>query len=105
MMRSLTLPSSLLLLVALGACNGSKPTGGGNVTMRDMEVVDGTANDSMVDLDNATADGTLLSNAGGLPGAVPMGGTDRNASTGASADGNSGEEAPKDKGGNASAPE
>ena len=43
--------------------------------MRDMEVVDGTANDSMADLDNATGDGTLLSNAGGLPGAVPMGGS------------------------------
>ncbi len=32
--------------------------------MRDMEVVDGTANDSMADLDNATEDGTTLSNAG-----------------------------------------
>lgn len=32
--------------------------------MRDMEVVDGTANDSTADLDNATQDGTLLSNSG-----------------------------------------
>lgn len=64
---------SLLALSTLGACHGAKPTGGGTVAMHDMEVVDGTANDSMVDLDNATQDGTLLSNAGGLPGAVPMG--------------------------------
>lgn len=56
----------------LPACNGSKPAGGGTVAMHDMAVVDGTANDSMVDLDNATQDGTALSNAGGLPGAMPM---------------------------------
>jgi len=40
--------------------------------MRDMEVVDGTANDSMTDLDNATTDGTLLSNGGmANAGALP----------------------------------
>ena len=48
-------------LAALSACHGSKSSGG-NVTMRDMEVVDGTANDAMVDLDNTTLDGTALEN-------------------------------------------
>ncbi|MET0366115.1 MAG: hypothetical protein ABW169_15840 [Sphingobium sp.] len=104
-------PASPLLLFAamltLGACDSSKPAGSGNVTMRDMEVVDGTANDSMTDLDNATADGTLLSNAGGLPGAVPMTGSSDNinASTSAAPAANSSEAAPKEKSGNASAPE
>lgn len=67
MTRAISTPFILAGLVLLGACDGSKPAAGGSVTMRDMEVVDGTANDSMTDLDNATADGTLLSNAGGLP--------------------------------------
>lgn len=49
-------------LTALAACDGSTPSGG-NVTMRDMEVVDGTANDAMVDLDNAALEGTALENA------------------------------------------
>ncbi|HEX7873619.1 MAG TPA: hypothetical protein VF475_11950 [Sphingobium sp.] len=102
--------SSLLPLAALlmlGACGGSKPAGSGNVTMRDMEVVDGTANDSMADLDNATTDGTALSNAGGLPGAVPMTGSSEstNASTAAAPAANSSEAAPKEKSGNASASE
>lgn len=60
------IPVSAITLIAsltvLSACNGSKPSGG-NVTMRDMEVVDGTANDAMVDLDNATLEGTALENA------------------------------------------
>lgn len=68
MTRLISTPFILSGLVLLGACDGSKPAAGGNVTMRDMEVVDGTANDSMTDLDNATTDGTLLSN-GGLPNA------------------------------------
>jgi hypothetical protein len=64
------LSTSLLLaalLPGLTGCGGSKPTAGGNVAMRDMDVVDGTANDSMADLDNATDDGTLLSNTPVLP--------------------------------------
>lgn len=65
--KSISFPFMLAGLSLLGACGGPKPAAGGNVTMRDMEVVDGTANDAMVDLDNATADGTLLSNAGALP--------------------------------------
>ncbi|MET0239975.1 MAG: hypothetical protein ABW184_08765 [Sphingobium sp.] len=51
-------------LTGLSACDKSKPAAGGEVSMRDMEIVDGTANDSMVDLDNATQDGTLLDNTG-----------------------------------------
>ncbi|MET0136922.1 MAG: hypothetical protein ABW048_13005 [Sphingobium sp.] len=61
-------PVLILLLFAgalpgLTACGGPKPADGANVTMRDMEVVDGTANDSMADLDNAVADGTTMTNA------------------------------------------
>ncbi len=40
----------------LAACGGEK-TAGSNVQMRDMEVVDGTVNDSMTDLDAVKADG------------------------------------------------
>jgi hypothetical protein len=36
-----------------------------------MEVVDGTANDSMVDLDNATVYGTALENAAAAIAAAP----------------------------------
>lgn len=64
MTRLISLPFILATVTLLCACDGSKPAAGGNVTMRDMEVVDGTANDSMTDLDNATTDGTLLANAG-----------------------------------------
>ncbi|HEX7857417.1 MAG TPA: hypothetical protein VF503_27365 [Sphingobium sp.] len=105
-----TLASPLFLfatLLALSACNGSKPAGGGNVAMRDMEVVDGTANDSMADLDNATQDGTSLSNAIGLPGAVHMNGGTGNASASPSSASNGSESAssPQEKNGNASTPE
>ncbi|MCE7795508.1 hypothetical protein LWE61_02935 [Sphingobium sufflavum] len=74
------------ILPGLTGCGDSRPAGGGNVTMRDMEVVDGTANDSMADLDNATSDGTPLSNAG-LPngGSAPVQGTE-SAPVGNSAD-------------------
>ncbi|MFT3967202.1 MAG: hypothetical protein QM690_15105 [Sphingobium sp.] len=110
MMRLPALPLCLATaLLSLSACNGSKPSGGGNVAMRDMEVVDGTANDSMADLDNATADGTPLSNAGGLPGAVPMGGKSGGAPSGAPADSGgetaSPDKASPDKSANAGAPE
>jgi hypothetical protein len=49
-------------LIALAACGGSKSSDSSNVTLRDMEVVDGTANDAMADLDNATQEGTMLEN-------------------------------------------
>lgn len=67
MIRTLTL--LVLTTFALAACRSEAPSGGGNVTLRDMEVVDGTANDAMVDLDNAAIDGTaLLGNAGAAAG-------------------------------------
>lgn len=75
MTRSILTPLLLALaLPGLTGCGDSKPAAGGNVTMRDMEVVDGTANDSMADLDNNIADGTLLSNMGS---SLPVQGTER----------------------------
>lgn len=67
MTRTILTALILSTVPCLSACGDSNPAPGGNVTMRDMEVVDGTANDSMADLDNVTADGTLLSNMGELP--------------------------------------
>jgi hypothetical protein len=61
--RHATALASLSALAVLAACNKSKPEGGGNVGIRDMEVVDGTANDSMVDLDNAGVAAALINNA------------------------------------------
>jgi hypothetical protein len=57
-------------LAALSACDRS-PSSSSNVTMRDMDVVDGTANDAMVDLDNAALDGTALENAAAAVAAAP----------------------------------
>jgi hypothetical protein len=57
-------------LATLSACDRS-PSSSSNVTLRDMEVVDGTANDSMVDLDNATVYGTALENAAAAIAAAP----------------------------------
>jgi hypothetical protein len=49
---------ALILAVALLSGCGTKKTAAGNaVEMRDMEVVDGTANDAMTDLDAVRADG------------------------------------------------
>jgi hypothetical protein len=49
---------ALALAVALLAGCGAKKTAAGNaVEMRDMEVVDGTANDAMTDLDAVRSDG------------------------------------------------
>lgn len=93
MTRSVSTAFILAGLALLGACGGPKPSGGGTVTMRDMEVVDGTANDSMADLDNATADGTLLDNAGALPpvGAVAAAGNAAAASANAAGNSNGAE--------------
>lgn len=61
----LAISSALILLLA--ACGSSKETaasnsGNGAVGMRDMEVVDGTTNDSMTDLDAVRQDGAGLNN-------------------------------------------
>lgn len=69
-------------LFALGACHGSAPTGGSNVTMRDMEVVDGTANDAMVDLDNIAQEGTSLVENGAASGTTLSGSDSAAAPTG-----------------------
>jgi hypothetical protein len=66
-MTTLALAASL---AALSACDRS-PSSSSDVTLRDMEVVDGTANDAMVDLDNATLDGTALENAAAAVAAAP----------------------------------
>lgn len=54
--------SVLMPLAALTAC-GDAEEGGSNVALRDMEVIDGTANDAMVDLDNAQSDIAPMANA------------------------------------------
>lgn len=54
--------SALLPIAALVAC-GESGEGGGNVALRDMEVIDGTANDAMVDLDNVQSDIPPVANA------------------------------------------
>lgn len=62
-MNRAMLLSVLMPLAALTAC-GDGEEGGSNVALRDMEVIDGTANDAMVDLDNAQSDIAPMANAG-----------------------------------------
>jgi hypothetical protein len=51
----------------LAGCGGGTETSGNAVEMRDMEVVDGTVNDSMTDLDAVKADGLgAVNNAGSV---------------------------------------
>lgn len=64
-------------LSTLAGC-GSSQSSSDNVSMRDMEVVDGTANDAMTDLDNVTIEGTRLENASA---ALANAGTVTNTST------------------------
>jgi hypothetical protein len=52
--------SALMLIAVLAGCGGRQADKGNAVTMRDVEVVDGTANDAMTDLDAAQVDGTGL---------------------------------------------
>lgn len=59
------------LALALGGCGGSKPSGGSEVTLRDVEVVDGTANDAMVDLDNAATEDFVADNAANSAAPAP----------------------------------
>lgn len=49
-------------LFALTACGGAKEEDRKQVEMRDMDVVDGTIDDSMTNLDAVRADGTALAN-------------------------------------------
>ena len=64
--------SPLMLLCAsacllLAGCGDNKEATGNAVQMRDMEVVDGTVNDSMTDLDAVKSDGVgVVDNAGSV---------------------------------------
>lgn len=73
--RLLPAAVTALALLSLTACGKDEAAGGSNVAMRDMEVIDGTANDSMVDLDAATGDGTAPANAAAANAAAPGGAT------------------------------
>jgi len=54
--------------LALAGCGGGgKQAAGNTVEMRDMEVVDGTVNDSMTDLDAVRTDGVGAVNNSGAP--------------------------------------
>lgn len=46
--------------ILLAACGGAQDDGEQSVTMRDMEVVDGTASDAMTDLDGVQSEGLAL---------------------------------------------
>jgi len=72
MLRGLIGVGAAALLLA--GCGGKKEAAAGNdVEMRDMEVVDGTANDAMTDLDAVQADGVGIGNnaAGNASGRAP----------------------------------
>ncbi|HZV19066.1 MAG TPA: hypothetical protein VFF84_10300 [Sphingobium sp.] len=59
-LRRMTMALPLAALCApllLAGCGGGNQAAGNNVEMRDMDVVDGTVNDSMTDLDAVKADG------------------------------------------------
>lgn len=55
-----TLTFALFACAAMLSGCGKSEKSGESVTLRDMDVVDGTANDAMIDLDNAMVDGTAL---------------------------------------------
>ncbi len=72
-MPRLGLVRSPLMLFGAGAClllascGDNKEAAGNAVQMRDMEVVDGTVNDSMTDLDAVKSDGVgVVDNAGSV---------------------------------------
>ena len=72
-MPRLGLVRSPLMLLGAGAslllasCGDNKEAAGNAVQMRDMEVVDGTVNDSMTDLDAVKSDGVgVVENAGSV---------------------------------------
>jgi len=56
---------ALAASAALAGCGGNTQTAGNDVEMRDMEVVDGTVNDSMTDLDAVRSDGVGVANNSG----------------------------------------
>jgi len=60
-------PALAMAALMLAGCGGNKQAAGNDVEMRDMEVVDGTVNDSMTDLDAVRADGVGALNNSGAP--------------------------------------
>ena len=52
----------LAAIAALAACGGHKTAATNTVEMRDMDVVDGTVNDAMTDLDAVSTSGTGVGN-------------------------------------------
>jgi hypothetical protein len=49
-----------LLCASLGACGKSGDEAGNMVSLKDLEVVDGTTSDAMTDLDGVKTEGTAL---------------------------------------------
>ena len=62
---TILLPAAGLACLALGGCGGGQKAAGNAVEMRDMEVVDGTANDDMTDLDAVRTNGVGTGNNSG----------------------------------------
>jgi len=53
--------------IALAGCDGTDEPAGNTVEMRDMDVIDGTVNDSMTDLDAVKSDGVgAVNNSGSV---------------------------------------
>lgn len=91
MMNHSKLLSVLMPLAALTACGGADEAGS-NVALRDMEVIDGTANDAMVDLDNAPSDIAPMANS-----VAPASNSSAPASPAASNESSADEATPKDE--------
>lgn len=60
-----------MTILTVAGCDTGGPGASGNATLRDMAVVEGSANDSMVDLDAAVTSGTAIAgnNSGPAPAA------------------------------------
>ena len=52
------------VLISLAACGSGPADVQSNVSMKDLEVVDGTASDAMTDLDGVRSEGTALAPTG-----------------------------------------
>ncbi|MEJ7933354.1 hypothetical protein WG907_03675 [Sphingobium sp. AN558] len=57
--RTIITAATLCAAPLVAGC-GSKDKAGGNIQMKDMEVVDGTATDAMTDLDGVQGEGTAI---------------------------------------------
>lgn len=57
--RLIITAATLCAVPLMGGCGG-KDKAGGNIQMKDMEVVDGTATDAMTDLDGVQGEGTAI---------------------------------------------